>query len=68
MFHLRPGSSDLGLVASNAFHYMTFMSDTSDAGLWYALNRLETNYWPARPASISGTQAFQMAKSTILSS
>jgi len=21
------------------------MSDTSDAGLWYALNRLETNYW-----------------------
>jgi hypothetical protein len=21
MFHLRPGSSDLGLVASNAFHY-----------------------------------------------
>ena len=24
---------------------MTCMSDTSDAGLWYALNRLETNYW-----------------------
>src|SRR5262249_12907968 len=22
MFHLRPGSSDLGLVASNAFHYL----------------------------------------------
>ena len=21
------------------------MTDTSDAGLWYALNRLETNYW-----------------------
>jgi hypothetical protein len=21
------------------------MSDTSDAGLWYALNRLETDYW-----------------------
>jgi hypothetical protein len=24
---------------------MTCMSDTSDARLWYALNRLETNYW-----------------------
>jgi hypothetical protein len=24
---------------------MTCMSDSSDAGLWYALNRLETNYW-----------------------
>jgi SnoaL-like domain len=24
---------------------MTCMSDTSDAGLWYALNRLKTNYW-----------------------
>ena len=24
---------------------MTCMSDTSDAGLWYALNRLETDYW-----------------------
>ena len=24
---------------------MICMSDTSDAGLWYALNRLETNYW-----------------------
>jgi len=24
---------------------MTCMSDTPDAGLWYALNRLETNYW-----------------------
>ena len=24
---------------------MTCMSDTSDPGLWYALNRLETNYW-----------------------
>jgi hypothetical protein len=24
---------------------MTCMTDTSDAGLWYALNRLETNYW-----------------------
>jgi hypothetical protein len=24
---------------------MTCMSHSSDAGLWYALNRLETNYW-----------------------
>jgi SnoaL-like domain len=24
---------------------MTCMSDTSDAALWYALNRLETDYW-----------------------
>jgi hypothetical protein len=24
---------------------MACISDTSDAGLWYALNRLETNYW-----------------------
>jgi hypothetical protein len=24
---------------------MTCMSDAPDAGLWYALNRLETNYW-----------------------
>jgi len=24
---------------------MTCMTDTSDAGLWYALNRLETDYW-----------------------
>ena len=24
---------------------MTWMNDTPDAGLWYALSRLETNYW-----------------------
>ncbi len=24
---------------------MTIMNDTADAGLWYAINRLETNYW-----------------------
>jgi hypothetical protein len=68
MFHLRPGSSDLGLVASNAFHYffklaadrrlrMAGLFPNRDFQISKLFARVETETSDAKSAKIPARQS-----------